>query len=76
MGALALNKLKRWISARADTKSLGRDPIHVSGPAVGHGIQIDPSLCATPCKDAGRLILPFVCTNTSANGTHSDQGCT
>lgn len=59
-----------------DREALSRPPITLTGPAVGHGIQIDPGLCATPCKDAGRLVLPFVCTNTSAKGTHSDQGCT
>jgi hypothetical protein len=33
-------------------------------------------LCAGGCKDAGRLILPMVCKNTSASGTHGDRGCT
>ena len=39
-------------------------------------LQIDPALCATPCKNAGRLVLPFVCANKSATGTHGDRGCT
>lgn len=94
-----------------DREALSRPPITLTGPAVGHGIQvlsnsillsiccgvaftrtiyfrhsvlsmgsvapqIDNTLCTTPCKDAGRLVLPFVCRNSSANGTHSDQGCT
>lgn len=34
-------------------------------PAVGHGVQLA----------SGRLVLPFVCTNASASGSHSDKGC-
>ena len=59
-----------------DPEGIGKPPIRVTGPAVGHGIQIEPALCTPACKDAGRLLLPFVCTNTSANGTHGDRGCT
>ena len=36
-------------------------------PTVGHGIQIDRSLCSGgECDSAGRLVLPFICTNASA----------
>lgn len=50
--------------------------IKLSKPAVGHGIQIASDLCGvSPCREAGRLVLPFVCTNTSATGSHSDKGC-
>lgn len=30
-------------------------------PAVGHGLQLDATLCSPTCADAGRLIMPFVC---------------
>ena len=44
-------------------------------PAVGHGIVVNASLCAGgPCRQAGRLVLPFVCTNTSASGANPDAG--
>eukprot|EP00662_Eupelagonemidae_sp_cell21_P040087 gene40087-61084_t len=38
------------------------------GPTCGHGIQLQRGLCSSVggCSDAGRLIVPFVCTNSSA----------
>lgn len=45
-------------------------------PGCGHGIQVESALCANnACKEAGRLIIPFVCTNHSASGQPSDKGC-
>eukprot|EP00048_Salpingoeca_helianthica_P017643 m.238346 g.238346 ORF g.238346 m.238346 type:complete len:414 (+) comp21733_c1_seq1:25-1266(+) len=45
-------------------------PYRVLSPAVGHGIQIRSDLCNSPkgCAEAGRLVMPFVCTNGSAHG--------
>lgn len=41
-------------------------------PAVGHGLQIQSQLCQDgPCAKAGRLIMPFVCTNGSSHGGDS-----
>jgi sialidase-1 len=34
-------------------------------PAVGHGLQLS----------SGRLVLPFVCRNASAAGSHTDRSC-
>lgn len=45
-------------------------PFVSKGPAVGHGLQIVGNRCAGDggCVEAGRLVLPFYCENTS---THS-----
>lgn len=45
-------------------------------PAVGHGIQIESSLCHGPCLFSSRLLVPFVCKNASvpSNDT-SCPGC-
>ena len=41
-------------------------------PAVGHGLQLVGDLCqGQACAQAGRLLLPFCCTNGSA---HGDKG--
>jgi hypothetical protein len=46
-------------------------------PGCAHGIQLENELCGgTKCDQAGRLLIPFVCTNASASGTHGDKGCT
>jgi sialidase-1 len=46
-------------------------------PGCAHGMQVEKGLCGGgDCKEAGRLVLPFVCVNTSASGSHSDKGCT
>ena len=64
--------------APLDAEKLAKGDIRVSGPAVGHGIQVDGAMCARgkACAGAGRLLLPFVCANSSASGTHGDKGCT
>lgn len=38
-------------------------------PTVGHGIQLVGN-----CSQAGRLVLPFVCTNTTSGGGGGDKG--
>lgn len=44
-------------------------------PAVGHGLQISGGLCGSAqCKQAGRLIVPFVCNNNTAPSGHGDSG--
>ncbi len=44
-------------------------------PAVGHGIVLGAALCAPgACLDAGRLLLPFVCTNNSAGEVSLSAG--
>lgn len=42
-------------------------PLKAAGkPSCGHGISITAELCApSPCKHAGRLVLPFVCANAT-----------
>ena len=45
-------------------------------PGCAHGIQIEADLCEGGCQEAGRLLLPMVCTNKSAHGSHTDKGCT
>ena len=45
-------------------------------PGCAHGIQIESELCKGGCHEAGRLVLPMVCTNKSAHGSHTDKGCT
>ena len=68
-----------WETSMLDAESVKGAPpgIGLSGPAVGHGIQISPSLCgSSPCAEAGRLVLPMVCNNATAKGSHSDRGCT
>lgn len=59
-----------------DLEELRRGDIAVSKPAVGHGIQIMPHLCPGGCEHAGRLVIPMVCTNKTATGSHTDKGCT
>ena len=44
-------------------------------PAVGHGVQLQPDLCASPCREAGRLVLPFVCQNASGCGDRGGSSC-
>eukprot|EP01050_Picozoa_sp_SAG11_P046814 SAG11_NODE_24160_length_377_cov_0.920863_1_plen_73_part_10 len=64
------------VGSKLDTENLRKAAIGVSGPAVGHGLQIDGRLCTPgPCAHAGRLVLPFVCNNASASGSHGDRGC-
>jgi sialidase-1 len=66
----------------SDPKTLGKDwhitlpkDISLNAPGVAHGIQIDGSLCPGGCKEAGRLLVPFTCTNTSIHTNSSDKGC-
>ena len=61
--------------APLDLEGLSKGAIQLSKPAVGHGIQIQPQLCPGGCKNAGRLIVPMVCTNKTASGSHGDRGC-
>lgn len=61
--------------APLDLEGLSKGGIAVSKPAVGHGIQVQPHLCPGGCKNAGRLIVPMVCTNKTASGSHGDKGC-
>ena len=42
-------------------------PLKNPRPSVGHGIQLSGS---------GRLVVPMVCVNASASGSHGDRGCT
>jgi sialidase-1 len=46
-------------------------------PAVGHGIQLSPIMCGGgPCAQAGRLVLPFVCSmDPPPPKKPSDTGC-
>ena len=48
-------------------------------PAVGHGVQLLAGLCPGGCQDAGRLIMPFVCSSSgsseSDNNDNNDKGC-
>lgn len=50
-------------------------PFASKGPAVGHGLQIVGDRCTVDggCVDAGRLVLPFYCENTSAHGDRELQ---
>jgi len=43
-------------------------PMKSPRPSVGHGIQLSGS--------SGRLVVPMVCVNASAAGSHGDRGCT
>jgi hypothetical protein len=73
-----------FTSTTNGTSWQGPLPLHVNvpapfsssiKPAVGHGVQIEDRLCgAAGCKHAGRLIMPFVCMNSSSAATPTVRG--
>jgi hypothetical protein len=43
--------------------------------AVGHGIQVSSSLCAGECVDAGRLLMSYICINSTSKTYVCEQEC-
>ena len=52
------------------------EPFKTMKPSVGHGIVIDPTLCAGgECEYAGRMVIPMICFNGSGSRTlEGDKG--
>jgi sialidase-1 len=71
----------------SDPKELGQDwdiklpkGVSLNSPGCAHGIQIEEGLCPGGCLEAGRLVVPFTCSNTTIQMNSSgmdggDKGC-
>eukprot|EP00729_Bicosta_minor_P004566 gene4566-19471_t len=49
-------------------------PFKITTPSVGHGITISAAMCAGGCAQAGRLVVPLVCSNSTGPHGHGDKG--
>ena len=49
-------------------------PFKITTPSVGHGITIAAKMCAGGCAQAGRLVVPLVCSNSTGPHGHGDKG--